>query len=123
MKHSTRLLLALSVCFAVMPLAACSTSDVLDATSADTTLTFEISGASTASTITYVTDNFGISQAADVSLPWTKSVTYTKGTTGVNISAQNAGGGDISCAIKEGSKVLASNTSSGQYSIVSCAVS
>ncbi len=41
----------------------------------------------------------------------------------MNISAQNAGSGTITCKITDSAgKVLAQNQSSGDYAIVSCSV-
>jgi len=86
-------------------------------------LTFEIGGSATSASITWITDNFGTSQATDASVPWTRTETYTSGTLGVNISAQNAGSGTITCKITDSAgKVLAQNQSSGDYAIVSCSV-
>jgi hypothetical protein len=114
--------------FLILPaviLAGCTAEPgTLDALNADTSLTFEISGtADEAGNITYVTDGLGIAQESDVALPWRKTMVYKSGVLGVNISAQNAGSGTITCKIKRDGKVIAQNKSSGQYTIVTCTVS
>ncbi len=110
----------------VLSLAGCtssSTSDLVDTMNEDTTLTFSVGGTATQASITWLTDGFGTSQETSASVPWTKTETYKSGTMGVNINAQNAGGGTITCKITDASgKVLAQNESSGDYAVVSCAV-
>src|SRR4051812_40637025 len=89
----------------------------------EVSLTFEISGAATeATSISYLGNGFQITQETNVPLPWTKTVSYTSGTTGVNINAQNAGSGTIACSITRDGQLIAQNESSGDYAVVGCAV-
>lgn len=123
-------LLVLPVAAVLAALAACSgasaadISDTSDAMNKDTTLHFEVTAdGGKVSNITYAGDGMSIAQENEVAAPWSKDVVYTKGTLGVNISAQNAGGGNVTCKITEGDKVISENTSSGEYAIAMCAVS
>lgn len=72
--------------------------------------------------ITYSEDaNFNISQENGAELPWTKDLTIPAGSFRIlSLSAQNSGGGDISCSISVGGQVVDTATSSGDYAIVTC---
>ena len=71
--------------------------------------------------ITYSEDaNFNISQENGAELPWTKDLTIPSGSRILSLSAQNSGGGDISCSISVGGQVVDTATSSGDYAIVTC---
>ncbi len=72
--------------------------------------------------ITYSEDaNFNISQENGAELPWTKELTIPAGSFRIlSLSAQNSGGGDISCSISVGGQVVDTATSSGDYAIVTC---
>lgn len=96
--------------------------DLADAVSADTVLTFEVTGSARSGSMTWVGDGMSTVQENGAKLPWKKVVTYKEGTLGVNMSAQNEGGGTITCTIKEDGKVLSTNTSKGEYAIVMCSV-
>lgn len=91
------------------------------ATAQTIAVTYEIDGRS-ASNITYTTDGAGSTeQQNDVKLPWTKTINVPSGFAIVSLSAQNGGGGSISCKITgPGGKVLKQAQSSGQYAIASC---
>lgn len=60
------------------------------------------------------------SQANGAKLPWTKKMTSTEAMTIATVSAQNSGSGDIECEITVNGKVVKTNKSEGQYSIVTC---
>lgn len=79
---------------------------------------YEITGGA-ASSVTYGTAA-GISQEADVKLPWSKTVTDDGLLTIATLDAQNAGSGPVSCKITIDGKVIAEQTSSGQFAVVSC---
>lgn len=101
---------------------ASTTTDITDALSADTSLTFEVTGTARKGSVTWIGDKLSTSQETDAKFPWKKTVKYTAGTLGVNMNAQNTGSGTITCTIKENGKVISTNTSKGDYAVVSCAV-
>jgi hypothetical protein len=87
---------------------------------------YQVDGTATSADLTLTTANGGTSQQQDVALPIKNSagqdglhITVTKGTF-VYISAQNNGGGTITCHIFINGLEAISNTSSGEYTIASC---
>lgn len=72
--------------------------------------------------ITYAEDaNFNLAQENGAALPWTKDLTIPAGGFRIlSLSAQNSGGGEISCSIAVGGQVVDTATSSGDYAIVTC---
>ena len=92
---------------------------------AQDTIVYTITGGH-ASDITYVQpgESFQESQITDrTALPWSK--TWTLDPSGyeqfsLTIEAQNAGGGTIGCSITVDGKVIAQNSSSGEYAVVTC---
>lgn len=67
-------------------------------------------------------DAFELSQETDASLPWTKTWENIDSLPlGWNMNAQQSGGGTLTCEVKLDGEVLASNESSGDYSVVTCA--
>lgn len=86
-------------------------------------LTFEVGGSAEKADVTYMKNGLNIAQEENASVPWKKTEKFPDGTLGVNMNAQNKGGGDISCKIKDSDgKALVENTSKGEYAVVSCAV-
>jgi hypothetical protein len=79
------------------------------------TVTYEVSGAESAD-VTYENENADTSQEAGISLPWTYSFDAPEGSF-VYISAQNNGGGTITCSISVDGGVVESNDSSGEFAI------
>lgn len=85
------------------------------------TVVYEITGSGRASNVTYNSDGGGsIAQEAGVKLPWRKEISVDRGFAITTVSAQNAGSGQITCRILVDGEVVKENTSSGQYSIVTC---
>jgi flagellar motor protein MotB len=74
------------------------------------------------SMITYLKPGFNISQETSVrGKKWSKTIDPDGDTLGLNMNAQNSGGGTITCRITRGDgTVVAENSSSGQYAVVSC---
>jgi hypothetical protein len=74
------------------------------------------------SMVTYLKPGFNISQETGVrGKKWSKTIDPDGDTLGINMNAQNAGGGTITCRITRGDgHVVAENSSSGQYAVVSC---
>ncbi|MCR6488135.1 MmpS family transport accessory protein [Amycolatopsis sp. OK19-0408] len=74
------------------------------------------------SMITYLKPDFDMSQETGVrGKKWSKTIDGEGDTLGINMNAQNAGGGTISCRISRGDgSVIAENSSSGPYAVVSC---
>jgi len=85
-------------------------------------VTYSVTGDSGSALITYAEDaNFNIAQENGAGLPWTKDLTIQAGSGRIlSLSAQNSGGGDISCSISIGGKEVDTATSSGDYAIVTC---
>lgn len=83
---------------------------------------YEVSGGESAGNITYSANGTaGIAQENGVALPWTKEVQFAEGALRVaTLTAQNAGGGDITCRITVDGEVVAELTSSGEFAVVSC---
>lgn len=88
---------------------------------------YEVDGTSTDSTITYSTYSNGTSgseQASNQSLPFTKTVTGTKGWSGYTLTGSNGNENtSISCKITVDGKVVSQQTSTGAYSTVTCSSS
>lgn len=94
-------------------------------TSSTVLVIYEVEGTATSADITYVTPS-GMAQQVGVDVP----LTMKDGTVGirfvmprgefVSISAQNRGGGTITCRIFADATQIAVNTSSGEYAIASC---
>jgi predicted membrane protein len=89
---------------------------------------YDVTGTSTDTTITYSTYSDGGSgseQASNQALPWTKSITVKKGGTfdfsSFTLSAMaGQDGGDVSCKITVGGKVVSEQKASGQFANVLC---
>jgi hypothetical protein len=84
--------------------------------------TYRVTGRNAAS-ITYSSEDGGTSQVTEADLPWTKKVDRPSfaGMFFAYVSAQNSGGGTISCQIIDPSgTVVAENSSEGAYAIVTC---
>jgi len=89
--------------------------------SSTATVVYEVTGSGRASSVTYNSDGGGsIAQEASVKLPWRKEISVDRGFSITTVSAQNAGSGSITCRIIVDGEVVKENTSSGQYSIVTC---
>ena len=92
---------------------------------AQDTIVYTITGGHS-SDITFMEPGEGVqeSQITDrTALPWTKTWTldpssYEQFT--LSIEAQNASGGTIGCSIAVNGKVVAQNSSSGEYAVVTC---
>ncbi|MEU4525747.1 MmpS family transport accessory protein [Amycolatopsis sp. NPDC024027] len=74
------------------------------------------------SMITYLKPGFDNSQETSVrGKKWSKTIEAEGRTLGINMNAQNSGGGTITCRITRGNgSVMSENSSSGQYAVVSC---
>lgn len=85
------------------------------------TIILEVAGAKKAD-ITY---GLGVdtSQDGGAKLPWKKTLTSSETLLIAQVSAQNAGGGEITCKITVDGKVVKTNKSTGEYSIVDCTAS
>ncbi|MGY6652704.1 MmpS family transport accessory protein [Amycolatopsis sp. TRM77291] len=74
------------------------------------------------SSVTYLKPGFNISQETNVKgKKWSKTIESDESALGINMNAQNAGGGTITCRISRGDgTTIAENSSSGAYAVVSC---
>lgn len=82
---------------------------------------FEVAGtAASASNITYGLGG-NMSQDNGQKLPWSKQAKSTDAFLFTSLSAQSAGGsGTITCKVTVDGKLVAENTSQGQYAVVTC---
>lgn len=75
--------------------------------------------------VTYVGKDFNIIQAADQPMPWSAEQTDIDSkfdVLGANVSAQQDGSGEVTCRIFWDGEVVAENTSTGPYAVVSCSL-
>lgn len=80
----------------------------------------EVTGAKKASNVTYSLGT-DISQDNEAKpLPWKKTLYSTDPMLIVSVNAQNAGSGTITCTITVDGTVVKTNSSSGEYAIVTC---
>ncbi|MGW5437101.1 MmpS family transport accessory protein [Nocardia asteroides] len=85
------------------------------------TVTYQVEGTGTASSITYSGKNMDIAQDTEVALPWTKDVTVDGFVKTVTLTASaGADGGQITCRIRAGDDVIAEQTASGPWASASC---
>lgn len=83
---------------------------------------YSVAGDGTAD-ITYATfsgGNLGESQENGSTLPWTKQLTAKGIFSSYTVSAQLQSGSSVTCTIKVDGKVVATNTSSGEFAIATC---
>ncbi|MGH8887673.1 MAG: MmpS family transport accessory protein [Egibacteraceae bacterium] len=85
------------------------------------TIVYEVIGAEKAGNITYAAGGGGIAQDNGVVLPWRKELQVDGPLSLAQVSAQNAGGGTITCRITVDGKVVKELSSQGEYAVVSCA--
>jgi hypothetical protein len=81
-------------------------------------VTYEIGGSAAKGLITYSTPS-GQEQQNGARVPWTKTF-KAKGGELLGVSAQNGGGGSVTCSITVDGKVIKRGKSTGEYAIVSC---
>lgn len=86
---------------------------------AATGVVYEVAGSGRATSITYG-EGGGVSQQNGTRLPWTKTAKAADGFGIYALTAQSSGSGEISCKITVNGEEIATQTSSGQYSVVSC---
>lgn len=74
--------------------------------------------------ITYVGENFNITQQQDQASPWTATIDVDSrmDVMGANMSAQNNGGGDVTCRVYWDGELVNENTSSGEFAIATCSL-
>ncbi|MEJ1089400.1 MmpS family transport accessory protein [Microbacterium sp. Mu-80] len=83
------------------------------------TVVYEVVSDGSRATITWIAPGtYNISQAVDASLPWKK--TFETDRSPENFNAQIMNGSKVTCNIYVNGELLRTNTSTGQYSIVSC---
>lgn len=103
---------------------ATSNTPAAEQTTDGDTLTFtaETSDGSTAS-ITYAGADMQITQHQDVPTPWSVDIPGLNGkwdAMGANVTVQQNGSGDVTCHVLWNGEEVATNTSSGPYSIATC---
>lgn len=91
--------------------------------SEEVTISYEVtSDGPLAGTISYSSGDAGdIEQATQQPLPWTTDVTLTGLVKSFSLTAQaDQAATTISCTVREGERILAEQTSTGPYAVVSC---
>jgi hypothetical protein len=114
----------MTVLYAAIFFAAKSVSDDIHHTAnKQVTVVFEVAGDSTDATVTYSSASGpGMSQATGQKLPFSKTITEKQGLIPVySVTGSNGmTGSDISCKITVDGKVVAEQTSTGQFASVDC---
>lgn len=93
--------------------------------SAPVSVIYSVTGSGSDASVTYSTytnGSSGTNQATSVALPFSKTVTGTKGWSNYALTATNGQNdtGDISCKITVAGKVVSTQTSSGAFATVAC---
>lgn len=87
-------------------------------------VTYKISGDASSALITWSDDGTNIEQASGAGVPWSKTLTIPASDYRfLSVSAQNDGGGSITCSILVAGKVVDTHTSTGDYAIAMCSAS
>ncbi|WP_280434858.1 MmpS family transport accessory protein [Nocardia carnea] len=85
------------------------------------TVTYEVLGTGSEAAVTYLDQDRDMAQETGVSLPWSKQVPVGGRDPMVSMTAANGpDGGDITCRILVGGRVMTEQTSSGPYASASC---
>lgn len=85
------------------------------------TVTYEVRGTGAEAAVTYMGWDQGMTRETAVSLPWRKDVLMGAWGRIVSMTAANGpDGGDITCRILVGGRVMTEQTSSGPYASASC---
>ncbi|WP_280401103.1 MmpS family transport accessory protein [Nocardia carnea] len=85
------------------------------------TVTYRVDGTAPAASVTYLGTDLGMARETAVALPWSKDVSIQGWGKIVSLTANNGpDGGDITCRILVGGKVMSEQTSSGPYASASC---
>jgi hypothetical protein len=91
-------------------------------------VTYEVVGSGNSVSVSYTnsdnkpgTQDLGLAQETGVALPWQKEVTVDGLVKTATLTATNgAQGGEITCRIRADGKVIAEQTSKGQFATASC---
>ncbi|MFD3744227.1 MmpS family transport accessory protein [Nocardia sp. NPDC058633] len=111
------LLLVVGGCVALVGTVA---NEIENEVSREVTVSYQAGGTGT-STVTYSDGNLDVAQESDVALPWSKDVTVTGLVKFVSLSVlSGADGGNVSCKITVGGKVIAEDQASGQFASAIC---
>ncbi|MEU6565276.1 MmpS family transport accessory protein [Nocardia nova] len=87
----------------------------------EVTVTYQVEGTGQSSSITYSGKDFNVAQETAAAMPWSKQVTIDGLGKTVSLSASNdENGGDITCRILVGDKVISEQKSSGPFASASC---
>lgn len=84
----------------------------------DPKVTYKISGTANSALITYMNASGNIAQENNARVPWKK--TFKQGVSHLSVSAQNKGGGTITCEILIDGERFKKTTSKGDYAIAEC---
>lgn len=87
----------------------------------EVTVTYRVEGTSSDASVTYSGRDMNMSQETAITLPWSKDVTIDGIGKYVSMTASNGdAGGEITCRILVGDRVISEQTSSGPYASASC---
>lgn len=87
----------------------------------EVTVTYQVTGSGTGTSVTCSGRDFNIAQDTDVALPWSKEVTIDGLGKTVTLSATNdQDGGAVTCSIKVGDRVISEQQSTGPFATASC---
>jgi hypothetical protein len=99
----------------------CQTPEELEPDDGKVTVVYEITSRSGRASITYATEGFNISQVTSARLPWKKTFKMSDSSSNIyTLTAQNSGGGTITCRILVDGHQAAKNSSTGRYAVVTC---
>lgn len=87
-------------------------------------VSYELLGDNGVRNVTYVAQGAAIAQVLDAATPWSKSFERTGfegGSEFYSVSAQNVGGGTLSCRIVVDGTVVSENSVAGERAMVTCA--
>jgi hypothetical protein len=105
-------------CFAVVAGVA---NEMDEQTAPEITVTYQVEGTGSDVSITYLGRDFGMARETVAAVPWRKDVTIDAFGTMVSLTASNnADGGEVTCRILVGDRVVSEQTSSGPYASAGC---
>ncbi|MEU1983139.1 MmpS family transport accessory protein [Nocardia sp. NPDC019395] len=89
--------------------------------SGEVAVTYQVEGSGTDASVAYLGRDQDMTEETAVTLPWKKDVTIGGWGEMVSLTASNGdAGGDITCRITVGGKVMSEQTSSGPHASASC---
>lgn len=110
--------LILLICFGIVAFADTEDDEI---TGTEIAVTYEVRGTGSQAVVTYRDPERGMSRETDVALPWSADVPVPGSDSTVSMTAAyGADGGEITCRILVGGRVMTEQTSRGPYASASC---